>query len=59
LARTVSDHIHSGIMKSSSVKTIFLDRCRSLIWHEDEPIVAIDVSLYFVARLARDRVTVV
>ena len=34
--------------------------CRSLIWHEDEPIVwPSSVSLYFVARLARERVTVV
>ena len=34
--------------------------CPDLIWHEDEPIVwPSSVALYFVARLARERVTVV
>jgi len=51
-ARTVSTTFTPGIMKSSSVKTIFLDAAH-LIWHEDEPIVwPSSVSLYFVARLA-------
>jgi asparagine synthase (glutamine-hydrolysing) len=38
----------------------FFDTLPRLIWHEDEPIVwPSSVSLYFVARLARQRVTVV
>ena len=38
----------------------FFDALPMLIWHEDEPIVwPSSVSLYFVARLARERVTVV
>ena len=38
----------------------FFDALPKLIWHEDEPVVwPSSVSLYFVARLARERVTVV
>ena len=38
----------------------FFENLPRLIWHEDEPIVwPSSVSLYFVARLARERVTVV
>lgn len=38
----------------------FMDALPRLIWHEDEPIVwPSSVSLYFVAKLARERVTVV
>ena len=38
----------------------FFDALPKLIWHEDEPIVwPSSVALYFVAKLARERVTVV
>src|SRR5438045_7678470 len=38
----------------------FFDALPQLIWHEDEPVVwPSSIALYFVARLARERVTVV
>jgi asparagine synthase (glutamine-hydrolysing) len=59
-ARIVAQHlnsIHHEVMVSESE---FFDALPQLIWHEDEPVVwPSSVSLYFVARLARERVTVV
>ncbi len=59
-ARTVSDHIHSRHHEVLVSEQDFFSALPHLIWHEDEPIVwPSSVSLYFVARLARERVTVV
>src|SRR5208283_5343060 len=59
-ARTVSDHIHSRHHEVLVSEQDFFGALPHLIWHEDEPIVwPSSVSLYFVARLARERVTVV
>ena len=59
-ARTVSDHIHSRHHEVFVSEDDFFGSLPHLIWHEDEPIVwPSSVSLYFVARLARERVTVV
>ncbi len=59
-ARVVSDHIHSRHHEVLVSETDFFGALPHLIWHEDEPIVwPSSVSLYFVARLARERVTVV
>jgi asparagine synthase (glutamine-hydrolysing) len=59
-ARTVARHlnsIHHEVMVSENE---FFEALPQLIWHEDEPVVwPSSVSLYFVARLARERVTVV
>lgn len=59
-ARIVAKHldsIHHEVMVSEAD---FFDTLPQLIWHEDEPVVwPSSVSLYFVARLARERVTVV
>jgi asparagine synthase (glutamine-hydrolysing) len=59
-ARIVAQHLkslHHEVMVSESE---FFDALPELIWHEDEPVVwPSSVSLYFVARLARERVTVV
>ena len=59
-ARTVAKHlnsIHHEILVSESE---FFDSLPHLIWQEDEPVVwPSSVSLYFVARLARERVVVV
>jgi asparagine synthase (glutamine-hydrolysing) len=59
-ARTVATHlnsIHHEVLVSESE---FFDSLPRLIWHEDEPVVwPSSVSLYFVARLARERVVVV
>ena len=49
--------IHHEVLVS---RQEFFDALPKLIWHEDEPIVwPSSVALYFVARLARERVTVV
>ena len=49
--------IHHEVMVSEAD---FFDALPQLIWHEDEPVVwPSSVSLYFVAKLARERVTVV
>jgi asparagine synthase (glutamine-hydrolysing) len=59
-ARAVADHIHSRHHEVLVSEHEFFDALPHLIWHEDEPIVwPSSVSLYFVARLARERVTVV
>jgi asparagine synthase (glutamine-hydrolysing) len=59
-ARTVSDHIHSRHHEVLLSEEDFFGALPHLIWHEDEPIVwPSSVSLYFVARLAREHVTVV
>lgn len=59
-AREVAAHIGSVHHEVQVSWTDFMDALPRLIWHEDEPIVwPSSVSLYFVARLARERVTVV
>jgi len=59
-ARTVSDHIHSRHHEVLVSEHDFFASLPHLIWHEDEPIAwPSSVSLYFVAKLARERVTVV
>ena len=59
-ARAVADHIHSQHREVMVSEQDFFDALPHLIWHEDEPIVwPSSISLYFVAKLARERVTVV
>ena len=59
-ARIVADHIHSMHHEVTVGRQDFFDALPKLIWHEDEPIVwPSSVALYFVAKLARERVTVV
>jgi asparagine synthase (glutamine-hydrolysing) len=59
-AREVAKHIGSEHHEVRLSREEFFDSLPRLIWHEDEPIVwPSSVSLYFVARLARERVTVV
>src|SRR5580700_7166394 len=59
-AQTVADHIHSRHHEVLVSEQDFFGALPHLIWHEDEPIVwPSSVSLYFVAKLARERVTVV
>jgi asparagine synthase (glutamine-hydrolysing) len=59
-ARQVAAHIGSDHHEIRLRREEFFDTLPRLIWHEDEPIVwPSSVSLYFVARLARERVTVV
>jgi asparagine synthase (glutamine-hydrolysing) len=59
-ARAVSEHIQSRHHEVLVTEKDFFGALPHLIWHEDEPIVwPSSVSLYFVARLARERVTVV
>src|ERR1700686_1672190 len=59
-ARTVADHIGSVHHEIRVGREEFFEALPHLIWHEDEPIVwPSSVSLYFVSRLARERVTVV
>ena len=59
-ARIVSDHIQSQHREVLVSEQDFFNALPYLIWHEDEPIVwPSSVSLYFVAKLARERVTVV
>jgi asparagine synthase (glutamine-hydrolysing) len=59
-ARAVSEHINSRHHEVLVSENDFFGALPHLIWHEDEPIVwPSSVSLYFVARLARERVTVV
>lgn len=59
-ARVVSDHIKSLHREVLVSEQDFFNALPHLIWHEDEPIVwPSSVSLYFVAKLARERVTVV
>ncbi|MGB9233235.1 MAG: asparagine synthase (glutamine-hydrolyzing), partial [Terriglobales bacterium] len=59
-ARTVADHIKSQHREVLVSENDFFGSLPHLIWHEDEPIVwPSSISLYFVAKLARERVTVV
>ena len=59
-ARTVAKHLRSVHHEVQVSERDFFDSLPRLIWHEDEPIVwPSSVSLYFVAKLARERVTVV
>jgi len=59
-ARQVAAHIHSHHHEVRLSREEFFGSLPRLIWHEDEPIVwPSSVSLYYVARLARERVTVV
>jgi asparagine synthase (glutamine-hydrolysing) len=59
-ARAVSKHIQSTHHEVLVGEEDFFGALPHLIWHEDEPIAwPSSVSLYFVARLARERVTVV
>lgn len=59
-ARIVSEHIRSRHHEVLVSENDFFSVLPHLIWHEDEPIVwPSSVSLYFVAKLARERVTVV
>ena len=59
-ARHVAAHIRSDHHEVRLNREEFFDRLPRLIWHEDEPIVwPSSVALYYVARLARERVTVV
>jgi asparagine synthase (glutamine-hydrolysing) len=56
----VSRHLNSVHHEVLVGEAEFFDALPKLIWHEDEPIVwPSSVSLYFVARLARERVVVV
>jgi asparagine synthase (glutamine-hydrolysing) len=59
-ARRVAEHIGSKHHEVRLSREEFFKTLPRLIWHEDEPIVwPSSVSLYFVAWLARQRVTVV
>ena len=59
-AREVAEHIRSDHHEVRMSRENFFESLPRLIWHEDEPIVwPSSVSLYFVARLAREHVTVV
>ena len=59
-ARQVAEHIHSDHHEVQLSREEFFESLPRLVWHEDEPIVwPSSVSLYAVARLARQHVTVV
>ena len=59
-ARTIAEHLKSRHHEVHLSREEFFQTLPRLIWHEDEPIVwPSSVALYFVARLARERVTVV
>ena len=59
-AREVAEHIRSDHHEVRLSREDFFESLPRLIWHEDEPIVwPSSVALYFVARLAREHVTVV
>src|SRR6266850_1136161 len=59
-AREVAAHLGANHHEVRLNREEFFRTLPMLIWHEDEPIVwPSSVSLYFVARLARDRVKVV
>jgi asparagine synthase (glutamine-hydrolysing) len=59
-ARQVAAHIRSDHHEVRLSRKEFFGSLPQLIWHEDEPIVwPSSVALYYVARLARERVTVV
>jgi asparagine synthase (glutamine-hydrolysing) len=59
-ARAIARHLKSNHHEVQLGRDEFFQTLPHLIWHEDEPIVwPSSVALYFVARLARERVTVV
>ncbi|MGA2645218.1 MAG: asparagine synthase (glutamine-hydrolyzing) [Candidatus Sulfotelmatobacter sp.] len=59
-ARTIAEHLRSKHHEVHLSRDEFFQTLPRLIWHEDEPLVwPSSVALYFVARLARERVTVV
>lgn len=59
-ARAVAEHLGSLHHEVRVGREAFFETLPALIWHEDEPLTwPSSVSLYFVARLARERVTVV
>ncbi len=59
-AREVAKHIGTEHHEVRVSRKEFFDALPNLVWHEDEPIVwPSSVALYFVAKLARERVTVV
>ncbi|HWY20190.1 MAG TPA: asparagine synthase (glutamine-hydrolyzing) [Candidatus Acidoferrum sp.] len=59
-ARTIAEHLKSRHHEVHLNRDEFFQILPRMIWHEDEPIVwPSSVALYFVARLARERVTVV
>jgi asparagine synthase (glutamine-hydrolysing) len=59
-ARQVAEHIQSEHHEVRLSREEFFASLPKLIWHEDEPLVwPSSVALYFVARLAREHVTVV
>jgi asparagine synthase (glutamine-hydrolysing) len=59
-ARAVADHVGSKHHEVRVSREDFFGALPKLIWHEDEPLVwPSSVSLYFVARLASERVKVV
>jgi asparagine synthase (glutamine-hydrolysing) len=59
-ARTVAEHLRSRHHEVHVSWEDFFQTLPRLIWHEDEPVVwPSSVALYFVARLAREHVTVV
>ncbi|HUY14460.1 MAG TPA: asparagine synthase (glutamine-hydrolyzing) [Terriglobia bacterium] len=59
-AKVMADHLKSVHHEVRISWQEFFDALPKLIWHEDEPIAwPSSVSLYFVAKLAKERVTVV
>jgi asparagine synthase (glutamine-hydrolysing) len=59
-ARLMSEHLGSSHHEIRISRKDFFDALPKLIWHEDEPLAwPSSVSLYFVARVARERVKVV
>ncbi len=59
-ARLMAQHLNSNHHEVLVSQQEFFDALPKLIWHEDEPIAwPSSVALYFVARLAREQVTVV
>jgi asparagine synthase (glutamine-hydrolysing) len=59
-ARIVADHLGTNHHEVTVGRRDFFDALPAMIWHEDEPLAwPSSVALYFVARLARERVTVV
>jgi len=59
-ARSVADHLKSRHHEVRLGRDEFFQTLPRVIWHEDEPVVwPSSVALYFVARLAREHVTVV
>src|SRR5438270_13510476 len=59
-ARIMADHLRSRHHEVRVGREEFFEVLPRMIWHEDEPVVwPSSVALYFVARLARERVTVV